>query len=47
VPLVIMSERLGHSSVAITGDVYSHSLPSQHQAAADAIADLLSPTAEG
>jgi integrase len=46
VPLVIMSERLGHSSVAMTGDVYSHSLPSQHQAAADAIAGLLSPTAE-
>jgi integrase len=46
VPLVIMSERLGHSSVAITGDIYSHSIPSQHQAAADAIADLLSLTAE-
>jgi integrase len=41
IPLVIMSERLGHSSVAITGDVYSHSLPSQHQAAADAIAGLI------
>ncbi len=40
-PLVIMSERLGHSSIAITGDVYSHSLPSQHQAAADAIAGLI------
>jgi integrase len=41
VPLVIMSDRLGHSSVAITGDVYSHSPPSQHQAAADAIAGLI------
>lgn len=41
VPLVIMSERLGHSSTAITGDVYSHSLPAQHQAAADTIAGLL------
>lgn len=40
-PLVIMSERLGHSSVALTGDVYSHSLPSQHQEAADAIAGLI------
>ena len=39
--LVIMSERLGHSSVAITGDVYSHSLPSQHQEAANAIAGLI------
>jgi integrase len=41
VPLVIMSERLGHSSTAITGDVYSHSLPSQHQAAADQVAGLI------
>lgn len=41
VPLVIMSERLGHSSVAITGDVYTHSLPAQHQDAADAVAHLL------
>ena len=40
-PLVIMSERLGHSSVALTGDVYSHSLPSQHQAAADQVAGLI------
>jgi integrase len=46
VPLVIMSERLGHSSVAITGDIYSHSIPSQHQAAADAIAGLLSLAAD-
>lgn len=41
VPLVIMSERLGHSSTAITGDVYSHSLPAQHQAAADQVAGLI------
>ena len=41
VPLVIMSERLGHSSVAITGDIYSHSLPGQDQAAAEAIARLI------
>jgi integrase len=40
-PLVIMSERLGHSSVALTGDVYSHSLPAQHQAAADQVAGLI------
>lgn len=41
VPLVIMSERLGHSSTAITGDVYSHSLPAQHQAAANQVAGLI------
>lgn len=40
-PLVIMSERLGHSSVALTGDIYSHSLPSQHQAAAEQVASLI------
>jgi integrase len=40
-PLVIMSERLGHSSTAITGDVYSHSLPAQHQAAADQVAGMI------
>jgi integrase len=40
-PLVIMSERLGHSSTAITGDVYSHSLPAQHQAAADQVAAMV------
>lgn len=47
VPLVLMSERLGHHSVALTGDVYSHSLPSQHHDAAATLAALLSaPTAE-
>lgn len=45
VPLVIMSERLGHSSVAIMGDVYSHSPPSQHHEVADAIAGLIGPGA--
>ncbi len=40
-PLVIMSERLGHSSVPLTGDVYSHSLPAQHQAEADQVANLI------
>jgi integrase len=40
-PLVVMSERLGHSSVALTGDVYSHTLPSQHQEAADQVAGLI------
>ena len=47
IQLVVMSERLGHSSVSITGDVYSHSLPSQHQAAADAIASLIGEERDG
>lgn len=36
VPLVVVSKRLGHSSVAITADVYSHLLPGVGRAAAEA-----------
>jgi integrase/predicted RNA-binding Zn-ribbon protein involved in translation (DUF1610 family) len=39
----IVSGRLGHSTVALTLDVYSHVLPQQDQDAADRIADLLLP----
>jgi integrase len=34
VPLKVVSERLGHSSIVITGDVYSHILPGMQEAAA-------------
>jgi integrase len=37
----IVSERLGHSTVAITLDVYSHALPSLQREAADAVAALI------
>jgi integrase len=37
----IVSARLGHSTVALTLDVYSHVLPQQDRDAAEAIADLL------
>ena len=37
----IVSGRLGHSTVALTLDVYSHVLPQQDRDAAEAIADLL------
>jgi integrase len=37
----IVSERLGHSSVMITLDTYSHAMPSLQRQAADAIAALL------
>ena len=40
----IVSGRLGHSTVALTLDVYSHVLPQQDQDAADRIAELLPPT---
>ena len=39
----IVSGRLGHSTVALTLDIYSHVLPQQDQQAAEAIADLLRP----
>ena len=37
----IVSGRLGHSTVALTLDVYSHVLPQQDRQAAEAIAGLL------
>ena len=37
----IVSARLGHATVALTLDVYSHVLPQADQAAADRIAELL------
>lgn len=40
----IVSERLGHSSVAITLDTYSHVLPSMQADSARRAADLLFPT---
>ena len=39
----IVSERLGHASVAITLDTYTHVLPSLQQQAADAFDDLFRP----
>jgi integrase len=37
----IVSARLGHATVALTLDVYSHVLPQQDRQAAEAIAELL------
>jgi integrase len=37
----VVSERLGHSTVTITLDTYSHVLPSLQREAADTIAKLL------
>ncbi len=37
----IVSERLGHSTIAITLDTYSHVLPGLQREAADAFDDLL------
>ncbi len=41
VPVKVVSEMLGHASVAITLDTYSHVLPSMQEAAAKAMEDVL------
>ena len=37
----VVSERLGHASVSITLDTYSHVIPSLQQEVADIVADLV------
>jgi len=51
VPLALISKRLGHSTVRITGDIYSHLLPGAGHAASNAAEALIPrqqnpPTAE-
>ena len=41
VHLKVVSTRLGHSSVAITGDIYSHVSPGLDQGAADDFAKAM------
>jgi integrase len=41
VPAKVVSERLGHATVAITLDVYSHVIPGMDAAAANAVASLI------
>lgn len=41
VDLKTTSEMLGHSSIAITADIYSHVLPQMQKAAAEAVGQLL------
>jgi integrase len=38
----LVSEMLGHASIGITLDIYSHALPSMHREAAEVMEDLLS-----
>ena len=38
----LVSEMLGHASIGITLDIYSHALPSMHRQAAEVMEDLLS-----
>ena len=37
----VVQERLGHSSIAITMDTYSHVLPDMQSEAAQKVADLI------
>jgi integrase len=41
VPLKIVSERLGHSSISITGDIYSHVTEGMDREAAESIANAM------
>ncbi len=43
IPLLIVSQRLGHSRPSITLDVYGHLIPSKQEEAAELMDDLLSP----
>lgn len=46
VPVKVVSERLGHSTTAITLDTYSHVLPHLQDSAADVMEDVLRPHME-
>jgi integrase len=41
VPAKVISERLGHATIAVTMDIYSHVLPGLDREAADAVARLI------
>ena len=45
VPLKVVSEQLGHSSLAITADTYTSVLPAVAHAAAEAVANVIPRTA--
>ena len=40
VDLKVISELLGHSSIAVTSDIYAHLLPSMQREVADKMNDL-------
>lgn len=43
VPVKVVSERLGHSTVSFTQDVYAHVLPHDQQKAVEIVEDMLRP----
>jgi len=42
VPLKVVSERLGHSSISVTADVYAHLIPGMQESAAKLFDDAMS-----
>lgn len=40
-PPHIVKDRLGHSSIDITVDLYGHAMPDQQQAAAEKVGEIL------
>jgi len=46
IPAKVMADRLGHSSVILTLDTYSHVTPAMDHAAASLIAGLVTPSSE-
>ena len=47
VPIKVVSERLGHSTVKLTLDTYSHVLPTMQRAAAEKMGRILGRPAAG
>ena len=43
VDIAVVSKRLGHSTIAVTSDLYSHLLSDANRAAADAAESMLPP----
>jgi len=43
----VVSERLGHASIGITLDTYSHVLPDMQDVAAEAFGRILAPATAG
>jgi len=41
VPAKVMSDRLGHATVAFTQDVYMHAIPEMDESAAERVSELI------
>ena len=45
IPVIVVSQRLGHARASITLDIYGHLIPSMQAEAAQMIDDLITPVA--